>query len=243
MTTGKAGKGIEPGADDACATFVVGPNRFQNQVLAAYLDNHRKGASRVATSVAECLASRTSNFADCVLILYDCFSLSGSKLEAAVFAELAQLPEHWALLLFNLERCCDFEKTALEYGVRGFLYQDDTVETVLRGVVAVAAGELWVTRQKMAEVIASGRKQSLPIPYLKDLTRRELDILDLLVAGANNKMIGEKLFISHNTVRTHIHNIFGKIGVSTRLEASVWAAETLFGRSQHLSSGMRSSHP
>jgi hypothetical protein len=39
-----------------------------------------------------------------------------------------------------------------------------------------------------------------------------------------------------------IHNIFGKIGVSTRLDASIWAADILFGRCQHLSSGLRSSH-
>ena len=60
---------------------------------------------------------------------------------------------------------------------------------------------------------------------LSSLTPRELEILELVVAGYTNKAIAAEIFISEKTVEFHLDNIYTKIGVRTRLMAGVWALQ------------------
>jgi DNA-binding NarL/FixJ family response regulator len=60
---------------------------------------------------------------------------------------------------------------------------------------------------------------------LSSLTPRELEILQLVVAGYTNKAIAAEIFISEKTVEFHLDNIYSKVGVRTRLMASVWALQ------------------
>jgi len=59
------------------------------------------------------------------------------------------------------------------------------------------------------------------------LTRRELEILSMVVSGATNEEIAARICISPHTVKTHIYNIFKKINVPNRLQAALWAAKNL----------------
>jgi DNA-binding CsgD family transcriptional regulator len=65
---------------------------------------------------------------------------------------------------------------------------------------------------------------------LDALTPRELQVVELLAAGLDNGTIGRRLGISAKTVRNRVTVIFGKLGVSTRPQAIVWAREAGFGR-------------
>ena len=60
---------------------------------------------------------------------------------------------------------------------------------------------------------------------LSDLTARELEILQLVVAGYTNKAIAAEMFISEKTVEFHLDNLYRKIGVRTRLLAGIWALQ------------------
>ena len=60
---------------------------------------------------------------------------------------------------------------------------------------------------------------------LSSLTTRELEILQLVVAGYTNKAIAVAIFISEKTVEFHLDNIYTKIGVRTRLMAGLWAIQ------------------
>jgi len=216
-----------------CLAFIVGPNHLQNVLLAAFIETHSTWKSTVIDSIAMIPPEHGKDFPVHTAVLTDCFGLTSENLAATLMAELEQLPPGWALALFNLDRKAGIEKRALQYGVQGFFYQDEPVETLLKGLAAVFGGEFWVSRQQMAEVMLENgfelRRRQIPRrDYPLDLTRREVEILGLLTLGAANEVIADKLFISPNTVRTHLNHIFKKIKVSSRLEASAWAAETLF---------------
>jgi DNA-binding NarL/FixJ family response regulator len=74
-------------------------------------------------------------------------------------------------------------------------------------------------------------KQNRPVEPVPDaqgeLSQREREILLMLAAGATNKDIAQKLFLSLNTIKSHIYNIYRKIDVPNRLQASLWAAKHL----------------
>lgn len=220
-----------------CQAFIVGPNHFQNVLFAAYIETHTVWNISVFDSVAAISFCAEDDPFCRRAILYDCFGLDCGRLTDSLQAELEQLPPDWMLVLFNLEREAGIERSALELGVHGFFYQDASGEILLKGLAAIFGGEFWVSRQKMAEIILENglalRHRQVPGHAVQHgLTRREAEILGLLTHGATNKVIAEKLFISPHTVRTHLNHIFRKIKVSNRLEASVWAADTLFVRKQ-----------
>jgi DNA-binding NarL/FixJ family response regulator len=60
---------------------------------------------------------------------------------------------------------------------------------------------------------------------LTDLTARELEIMQLVLAGYTNKAIAAEIFISEKTVEFHLDNIYNKLGVRTRLMAGIWAMQ------------------
>ena len=60
---------------------------------------------------------------------------------------------------------------------------------------------------------------------LHDLTPRELEILQLVIAGKTNKQIAREVFISKKTVEFHLDNIYSKLGIRTRLRVGIWAIQ------------------
>jgi LuxR family transcriptional regulator of csgAB operon len=88
---------------------------------------------------------------------------------------------------------------------------------------------MWLSRDIMAKCILSQRSagESSNKKDVIFLTRRELEILSMVVSGATNEEIAARICISPHTVKTHIYNIFKKINVPNRLQAALWAAKNL----------------
>ena len=63
------------------------------------------------------------------------------------------------------------------------------------------------------------------MPYLSDLTQRELQILQLVIEGKTNKAIAHEIQISEKTVEFHLDNVYSKLGARSRLMASIWALQ------------------
>lgn len=100
----------------------------------------------------------------------------------------------------------------IQAGVSGYLTKDRALDDVVQALRAVAAGEDILTEEQIAKVpqgVASG----------EPLTQREVEILRLLARGRDTVAIAGDLTISSNTVRTHIQNIFTKLGAHSKLEA------------------------
>jgi LuxR family transcriptional regulator of csgAB operon len=201
---------------------IVGAMKVQNSLLATCLEKAMGIRCSMVESIAE-IPSKTEDPAGKVrLILLDCV---GNDLATS----LSKLSGNILLCLFNLHPNCGFEEECLAKGVKGFFYVGDSVEQLLNGVKAVLEGEMWLSRKIMTHYILKSQRErfsSMARSGLR-LTRREREILILIAEGATNVEIADKLFISRHTVKTHIHNIFRKIDVSSRSRAALWAVKNL----------------
>jgi len=114
---------------------------------------------------------------------------------------------------------------AMRLGARGVVLKQSASDLLLKSIRKVSEGEIWLDNRMTAEVIdafkkssESGQRREKPL-----LSEREKEIVQLVAQGFRNREIGEKLFISEQTVKNHLHNIFDKLGVSDRLELALYA--------------------
>lgn len=103
---------------------------------------------------------------------------------------------------------------ALDAGVRGFVLKEAPMDDLLRAVHAVAGGGAYVDPVLAGTLAASSAGAALP-----QLTHRERDVLRLLADGLSNEEIGKRLFISAETVRTHVRKAMDKLDADTRTQA------------------------
>ena len=117
---------------------------------------------------------------------------------------------------------------ALQLGARGVVLKDCGTEILMKSIRAVLAGEYWVGREPVFNLLQYLRglmESSTKLSRQKrfGLTPRELEIVSAVVAGFANREIAEHFKISEDTVKHHLSNIFDKTGVSTRLELALFA--------------------
>ena len=115
----------------------------------------------------------------------------------------------------------EFISELLTYGASGYLLKDEVPEEIVHAVRGVAHGEVgWVSRKVAALLSQILVKEQDGAP---ELTPRELKVLNLVVNGKTNNQIGMALGISPKTVEKHLHVIFQKLGVVSRVEAAILA--------------------
>jgi DNA-binding NarL/FixJ family response regulator len=112
-------------------------------------------------------------------------------------------------------------KDALTCGARGFAYKTGGPAHLVKAVRAAAAGDLYVAPELRAAIAATARSDGTRV-----LSDRERQVLALVADGATNDEIAGKLFLSPETIRTHIRNAMRKLGAHTRAHA---VAEALRG--------------
>ena len=108
---------------------------------------------------------------------------------------------------------------ALRAGASGYLLKRTSPEKLLEAISDLHQGGSPMSGEIARRVVASFQKANTPSPELAVLTNREKEILDLLAKGYLYKEIAGELFISIETVKRHIHNIYEKLHVQTRTEA------------------------
>ena len=114
---------------------------------------------------------------------------------------------------------------AVRMGARGIVLKDSATELLIKSIRTVYSGEIWLDKKKTSDVIEAFKKSAESGPRRDKplLSDREKEITGLVAQGFRNREIGEKLFISEQTVKNHLHNIFDKLGVSDRLELALYS--------------------
>jgi DNA-binding NarL/FixJ family response regulator len=118
---------------------------------------------------------------------------------------------------------------AVEAGASGFLGKDEAADRVLAAAKAAAEGEVLIdpaTLTRLLHQVAREREARRDaLTLLESLTEREREILELLSQGMRNDGIAQKLYISPQTVQTHVRNVLAKLGVHSKLEAVAFAVK------------------
>ena len=122
---------------------------------------------------------------------------------------------------------------AMKLGCSGILSKDSSITLIEKSIQKVFAGEIWLDSNTTAAVI---RQFASPTDFpavhagngkttreRAQLSQREREIIILIAQGYKNKEIAEKMFITEQTVKNHLHNVFDKLGVSDRLELALYA--------------------
>ncbi len=114
---------------------------------------------------------------------------------------------------------------AMRLGARGVVLKQSATDLLIKSILKVHAGEIWLDKRMTSEVMKAFQKSSEAGPRREKplLSDREREIVQLVAQGFRNREIGEKLFISEQTVKNHLHNIFDKLGVGDRLELALYA--------------------
>ncbi|EKF51589.1 response regulator transcription factor [Lactococcus garvieae] len=134
---------------------------------------------------------------------------------------LAETPEQKILILTSF---LDDEKVfpALAAGAKGYILKTSQAAEIANAVRKVASGED-VLSQAVKEKI-SQQKHRKPELY-DNLSKREMEVLKILAQGLSNQEIADRLFISLKTVKTHVSNIFNKLEVNDRTQATIYAIQ------------------
>jgi DNA-binding NarL/FixJ family response regulator len=129
------------------------------------------------------------------------------------------------LTTFDLD---EYVYEALRAGASGFVLKDDPPEQLLDAIRIVAGGDALLSPTITKRVIKQFTRIPRPSPpsELEDLTERELDVFRLIARGLSNTEIGQELYISDTTVKTHITHILQKLNLRDRVQAVVLAYET-----------------
>jgi len=206
---------------------IAGSNKLQNELLVLFLESKAGlkctyGSKLSLDSVIDNEACQTR------LLMLDCFGADlddlWSRFEIAGNSNLSR----FFIALFNIEPDKGFERDAMDRGVRGVFCNTVPLNIFSKGITAILNGELWYSRDTLSKYLLEQRRPAdLPGKNAVALTFREKEILIMIASGAGNKEIADDLCISLHTVKTHIYNIYKKINVPNRFQATLWAAKYL----------------
>jgi DNA-binding NarL/FixJ family response regulator len=176
---------------------------------------------REAVAIAQTLLT-TANAVDVALMDIRMPVMDGV---AATRELLRQYPDLKVLVLTTFEDD-DLVQQAVQAGAVGYLLKDTPSEEVAQAIRAVHRGYAQFgpgILQKMVVAQPAPQKPEIP-PGFDELTPREREVLALIGQGANNREIAQALFLSEGTVKNHVTNILGRLGLRDRTQAALLAA-------------------
>lgn len=139
----------------------------------------------------------------------------------------AEQPATRALILttFDLD---EYVFAAIRAGASGFLTKDASSDEIAAAIRAVHGGDAVLAPRATASLIgfvAQAPAPADPATLLADLTPREREVFLQLVTGASNEQVAARLYLTGNTVKTHVRSILAKLDLADRVHVVIWAFE------------------
>lgn len=178
----------------------------------------------VAASVAEIIPLIEKITADVAVVDYH---LPDGTVYDAVDRIRSRSP-HTSIVLISADEGDGPLLAAIKVGASGYLIKSATGEEIIRIIRAAAWGETTIPAGILTRALAVYRestRQQEEQAQLESLTSREKEILAMMIQGADNRTVAERLQISYATVRTHVRSILTKLGARSQLEAVAKARE------------------
>ncbi len=113
---------------------------------------------------------------------------------------------------------------AIKAGAIGYLLKTTDADELCEAIKAAAAGQVQLAPEAAARLMREVRAPEGSETLTEPLTERETEVLKLIARGKANKQIARDLFVATSTVKTHVNNLYGKLGVSSRTQAALYAA-------------------
>jgi len=199
--------------------LVSDSNSFHITLLAKFLE---------AQMFAKCSITKTNEKVspESRLVLLDCFQSSLDTLNN-ILRELSSISGNSTIALLNAEHKEEHEHLIDWPCIFGLFYVDTAEDQLLRGIQQLLDGDYWVPRRLLHQFFNKHRqtasKGNVSPTSAIQLTNREKEILRMIKDGMSNSAVSESLALSEHTVKSHLYNIYKKIGVRNRMEASNWA--------------------
>jgi two-component system nitrate/nitrite response regulator NarL len=197
-------------------------------LLSMQRDFHVLGTADTPSSAAEIIRESKP---DIVLLGWPASSQGSQR----VFGAIQDGKSTTRVIMLSDDQAKEDFVEAVRHGCCGIVPKRTSTELLLKSIRKVHAGEFWLDRVTTAEVIRKlakkgsggsngGNSSRLGVRDQSGaLSAREREIVILVAQGFKNKEMAERMFISEQTVKNHLHNIFDKLGVSDRLELALYA--------------------
>jgi DNA-binding NarL/FixJ family response regulator len=152
--------------------------------------------------------------------------LLGDEDGLSFLPELCQMSPNSRVLVLTGVQNPDLHRRAIRRGAMGIVLKEHAADQLLKAIMKVHEGEVWIERSMMGSMIQEFNKPAMVDPEvtkIESLTDREREVIALIGEGLKNKQVGERLFISETTVTHHLSSVFSKLEVSDRLELIIYA--------------------
>lgn len=140
------------------------------------------------------------------------------QMERSALADIEILAKRVPVVVVTASELVGDALGAIRLGARAVVFKRFAIETLMDAVRSVAAGDVWMPASVQGQLAAR-----LQNPLMNPLSAREEEVVRHVALGLRNIEVAKKLFISEQTVKSHLNNIFQKLGIRDRVELTVYA--------------------
>ncbi len=140
------------------------------------------------------------------------------QMERSSLTEIEALSKKLSVVVLTASELVGDALAAIRLGARAVVLKRFAVETLMDAIEQVAAGEVWLPPSVQGQLAARLRD-----PAANPLSPREEEVVRHVALGLRNADVARRLFISEQTVKTHLNNVFQKLGIQDRVELTIYA--------------------